>query len=278
MTGLATWLKSVFSPLQLFALVAPKDSARVVAHDARYADGPRGGIDAYAPLAADTPMPVAIFFYGGSWETGRRQEYGWVARALAAQGFLTLVPDYRVHPEVVFPDFLDDCARAVRWAVEHAAELGGDPNRIVLVGHSAGAYNAAMLALDRRYLQAQGVDSNVIRAFAGLSGPYAFLPLESPVTRRTFGHAGDLALTQPVTYARADAPPAFLATGDQDTLVKPRQTRRLAKALREAGASVEEQHYAGLGHAGPVLAFSRLFRCKSSLLVDMVAFLKAAVG
>ena len=270
-------LLAELSPLPLFALVAPKDAARVARRGARYADGPRGGIDVYAPRTSNGAAPVAVFFYGGSWESGERRHYRWVARALAARGFLTLVPDYRLYPEVRYPDFLEDGAQAVRWAVEHAPDLGGDPGRIVLLGHSAGAYNAAMLALDQRYLQAAGVDPGVIRAFAGLSGPYAFLPLESPVTRRTFGDADDLEATQPGAYARPDAPAAFLATGEQDTVVKPRQTRRLAKALREAGARVEERYYPGMGHAGPVLAFSRLFRRKSTLLVDLTAFLKSNV-
>lgn len=271
-------LLAEFSPLPLFALIAPKDAAQASRRGARYAEGPRGGVDVYGPGLAEGSAPVAVFFYGGSWDSGERRHYRWVARALAAQGFLALVPDYRLHPEVRFPDFLEDGALAVRWAVDHAADLGGDPRRIVLLGHSAGAYNAAMLALDPRYLQAAGVDPGVIRAFAGLSGPYAFLPLESPVTRRTFGHASDLDATQPVTFARADAPAAFLATGDQDTVVRPRQTRRLAAALRAAGAPVEERHYAGMGHAGPVLALSRLFRRKSTLLTDLTTFLKTAAG
>lgn len=265
-------LLAAFSPLQLFALIAPKDRARIVTHDGRYADGPRGGLDVYAPSEVAEPWPVAIFFYGGSWETGRRQAYRWVARALAARGFLTVVPDYRVHPDV-YPRFLEDGAAAVRWAVEHVGKLGGDPSRIVLIGHSAGAYNAAMLALDPRWLA-----PGVIRAFAGLSGPYAFLPLASPVTTRVFGGAGDLSATQPASFARPEAPPAFLATGAEDTLVRPRNTRKLAAALREAGAKVEERHYEGLGHAGPVLALSRVFRRKSTLLADMIAFLKAEVG
>lgn len=262
---------AAFSPLQLFALVAPKDLARIVTHDGRYAEGPRGGLDVYAPVKADGPAPVAIFFYGGSWETGRRQDYRWVARALAAEGFVTVVPDYRIYPDV-YPRFLEDGAAAVRWVVDNIASHAGDPARIVLIGHSAGAYNAAMLALDSRW----GV-SGMVRAFAGLSGPYVFLPLTSPVTTRTFGEADDLPATQPGAHARADAPPAFLATGEKDTLVRPRNTRKLAAALRDAGARVEERHYEGLGHAGPVLALSRTFRRKSTLLADMVAFLKSAL-
>lgn len=272
-------LLAELSPLPLFALIAPKDAARVARRGARYAEGARGGVDVYAPTTLGGGLaPVAVFFYGGSWDSGERRHYRWVARALAARGFLTLIPDYRLYPEVRFPDFLEDGALAVRWAADHAEDLGGDPNRIVLLGHSAGAYNAAMLALDPRYLRAAGVDPGAIRAFAGLSGPYAFLPLESPITRRTFGHAADLEATQPVTFARLDAPTAFLATGDQDTVVKPRQTRRLARALREAGASVDERYYPGMGHVGPVLAFSRLFRRKSTLLADLTTFLKTAAS
>lgn len=280
-TGLAALLATVTaacSPLTVFATLTPKDAARVEGRGSRYASGPRGGVDVYAPPKVGQPAPVAIFFYGGSWDSGRRQDYGWVGRALAAQGFLTFVPDYRLYPEVRFPGFVEDCAHAVRWAVDHAEALGGDPSRIVLVGHSAGAYNAAMLALDPRYLKAVGVDAGVIRGFAGLSGPYAFLPLDGPITQRTFGEAADLEATQPTTFAHAGAPPVFLATGDKDTTVRPRNTRKLAAALRDNGARVDERHYAGLDHAGTVLALSRPFRRKSTLLADMTAFLKAAVA
>ncbi|WP_297506773.1 alpha/beta hydrolase [uncultured Caulobacter sp.] len=273
--ALASTLTAACSPLSVFATLTPKDAARREGRGARYADGPRGGLDIYAPPVAKGPAPVAVFLYGGSWNSGRREDYGWAARAIAAQGFLTLAPDYRLYPEVKFPAFLDDCARAVRWAVDHAAGLGGDPRRIVLIGHSAGAYNAAMLALDPRYLRAAGVDPKVIRAFAGLSGPYDFLPLKGPVTQQTFGDAPDLAATQPVNFARADAPAAFLATGDKDTTVYPRNTRKLAAVLRDKGVTVEERHYPGLDHAGTVLALSRPFRGKSTLLADMAAFLKA---
>ncbi|HQR88634.1 MAG TPA: alpha/beta hydrolase, partial [Caulobacter sp.] len=264
------------SPLSLFATFTPKDAARTPLRGSAYGPGPRQRLDVYAPPNATDAQPVAIFFYGGSWDSGRRGDYAWAGRALAAQGFLTLVPDYRLYPEVVFPDFLDDGASAVRWAVDNAAALGGDPQRIVLIGHSAGAYNAAMLALDPRYLKAAGVERSVVRAFAGLSGPYDFLPLDGPITRRTFGAAGDLPATQPGLYAAAGSPAAFLASGDADTTVYPRNTRKLAAALRQAGARVEERHYPGLDHADTVLALSRPFRGKTDLLSQMTAFLKAS--
>jgi acetyl esterase/lipase len=147
----------------------------------------------------------------------------------------------------------------------------------VLVGHSAGAYNAAMLALDPRWLGRAGVPGSPVRALAGLSGPYDFLPLDGPITRRTFGEAQDLEATQPTRFAAPGAPAAFLATGDADTTVFPRNTRRLAAALRQAGGRVEERHYAGLNHADTVLALSRPLRGKAPLLTEMTGFLKTAL-
>jgi len=276
--ALAAWARRHLAPVALFGAVIPQDPARRVAANAAFGAVPRLKLDAYAPARGQGPWPVLVFFYGGSWDAGNRRDYGWAGRALAAQGFLTLVPDYRLHPEATYPGFLEDGALAVRWAVDHARALGGEPQRIVLAGHSAGAYNAAMLALDDRYLTAAGVDPKVVRAFAGLSGPYAFLPLDKPVTQRTFGGAEDLAATQPGAHVRPDSPPAFLATGEDDTLVRPRNTRRLAAALREAGVAVEERCYAGLAHAGPMLALSRPFRRKAPVLAEMIGFLKAWTG
>ena len=276
LTALAGSLASACSPLSMFATLTPKDAARTPLRGAAYGKGARQTLDVYAPPTATGAEPVAVFFYGGSWDSGRRADYAWAGRAVAARGFLTLVPDYRLYPEVVFPDFLDDCAAAVRWAVDNARALGGDPDRIVLIGHSAGAYNAAMLALDPRYLKAAGVEPGAVRAFAGLSGPYDFLPLDGPITRRTFGQAPDLPATQPGQFASARSPAAFLASGDADTTVYPRTTRKLAAALRQVGGKVEERHYPGRDHADTVLALSRPFRAKTNLLGEMTAFLKAA--
>ena len=278
LVALAGSMASACSPLSLFATFTPKDAAKLRERGAAYGALERQALDVYAPKREDAPAPVAVFFYGGSWDSGRRQDYGWVGRALAAQGFLTIVPDYRLYPAVRYPSFVEDGALAVRWAVDHAVALGGDPGRIVLIGHSAGAYNAAMLALDDRYLQAAGVDPKAVRAFAGLSGPYDFLPIDGPITRRTFGEAPDLPGTQPGLYASPESPPAFLATGDADTTVKPRNTRALAAALRAKGATVEERHYPGLNHADTVLALSRPFRGKAPVLAEMTAFLKAEIG
>jgi acetyl esterase/lipase len=271
----AAALTAACAPLTLFANLTPKDPAIAAESGAAYGGDPRQRLDVYAPKTVSRAAPIAIFFYGGGWDSGRRQDYGWVGRALAAQGFVTIVADYRVYPQVVYPAFLEDGALTVRWAVDHAQALGGDPERIVLVGHSAGAYNAVMLGLDGRYLKAAGVEPRRIRAVAGLAGPYDFLPLEGDISTRTFGGAADPKDTQPITYARAGAPAAFLATGDNDKTVLPRNTHALAAALRAKGVTVEEKTYAHVDHPKIVLALSKPLRGTAPVLADLSRFLHA---
>lgn len=271
-------LASACSPLRLFATLSPKDPAETLVRSAAYGPHPRQRLDLYAPRGGRGDLPIAVFFYGGSWDSGRRQDYNWVGRALASRGFVAIVADYRLYPEVRFPTFLEDGALAVRWAVDQAGTFGGDANRIVLAGHSAGAYNAVMLGLDGRYLRAAGVDPRAVKAVAGLAGPYDFLPLTDGIARRTFGQAADLPATQPMGYVNPGSPPAFLATGDADGTVRPRNTRTLAKAYRAAGAPVEERHYEGVDHIRIVLALSRPLRGEAPVLDDMIGFLRRHAG
>lgn len=217
---------------------------------------------------------MLVFFYGGSWKGGSKEDYAFVGQALAAQGFVTVMPDYRLYPEVRFPAFLDDGAAAIAWVRDNIVAYGGDPRRIVLAGHSAGAYNAVMLGLDHRYLRRAGVNPQAIRAVAGLSGPYDFLPLDEGTAQQVFGEAPDKAATQPITFAGPLSPPAFLATGEADTIVRPRNTRSLAAKLRAARVSVQERVYPDLDHADTLLALSVAFRSKAPELAEMTAFLK----
>ena len=280
LAAIASALAAACAPLSLFAALTPKDPAARSARNVAYGPQPRQRLDVYGPHRGkgQAAAPIAVFFYGGSWDSGRRQDYNWVGQALASRGFVTVVPDYGLYPQVRYPGFLEDGARAVRWAQDHATEFGGDPDRIVLVGHSAGAYNAAMLALDPRYLTAAGVDPTHVKALAGLSGPYDFLPLTDPIAERTFGEAQDLLATQPTRFVTAASPPAFLATGEADTMVYPRNTVKLAARLRSAGVEVEERHYPGIDHVRMVLALSRPFRGRAPVLDEMTRFLHAHAG
>lgn len=258
-------------PLGTFNALVPKDRASArVAEGIAFGAGPRLKLDVYAPrAAANRPRPVIVFLYGGSWNSGHRQGYAFAARALAAKGFVVLVPDHRRVPEVRYPEFLSDCAAAVRWARSEAGRYGGDGGRIVLVGHSAGAYNAAMLALDPGLL---GGDRAAIRGFAGLAGPYDFLPLDDPSTIAAFGRWPRLAETQPVGHAAAGAPPALLLHGADDVRVRPRHSRALAARLEAAGAKVELTLYPRLGHVGILTALAIPFRRQAPVLADLAGF------
>lgn len=250
----------------------------MVARDVAYGEGPRRTLDVYAPAAGARGAPVLVFFYGGSWASGAKADYAFAGRSLAAEGFLSVVPDYRLAPQVRFPGFVEDAAAAVAFARTHAAEWGGDGSRLALAGHSAGAYLAAMVALDPSWLARAGAPAGTVRAWAGLSGPYDFFPFDVDASRNAFAAWPRPAETQPITFAGAGDPPAFLAHGGRDTTVKPRNTARLAAALRAAGVPVEERLYAGLDHKDVVLALTRTFRGKAPVRADMSRFLHSHGG
>ena len=259
------------SPLKVFDAVVPKDAGiTLVARDAAFGPDPRQRVDVYAPrVPSPRPRPIIVFFYGGSWNSGTKSGYSFVGRALASRGFVVAIPDYRLVPQVRYPVFLQDNAAAVRWVRVHAREFGGDADRIVLAGHSAGAYDAAMMALDPRWL---GEDRKAVRALIGLAGPYDFLPFDSPVVRQTFGAVADPVETQPVHYASAGDPPAFLATGDKDETVRPANSDSLAARLRAAGVMVERRRYPDVGHVGLLTSIAKPLRGHASVLDDMTAF------
>jgi acetyl esterase/lipase len=272
-TAMLAFLTAACSPLAMFNTVIPKDATggRPVTGVA-YGDDPRQRLDVYPGTGAAGAKPVIVFIYGGGWDSGRRQDYAWAGRALAAQGFLTVVPDYRLVPGALYPDFLEDCAAAVRWARDNAARHGGDPDRIVLMGHSAGAYNAVMLALDRRLLDQAAVPQSAIRGAVGLAGPYDFYPWDADASRAAFGQWPQPLETQPVSYARAEAPPLLLLHGATDTTVRPRNVDRLEARVRAAGGRVETKIYPDMDHRGIVLALARPFRGNSSVMADAAAF------
>jgi acetyl esterase/lipase len=252
------------------------DSARLGASGVSFGDDPRLKLDVWVPeKPSDAPLPVVVFFYGGGWVSGERADYGFVGRAFAARGFVTIIPDYRLVPNVRFPAFVEDGARAVRWVQENIARFGGDPARIHLAGHSAGAYIGAMLSLDRHYLANAGVKPGSIRAAAFLSGPYDFYPFTEQRGRDALGQWPRPLETQPINFVRRDAPPMLLMHGTGDTLVMPRNSDRLAQALRNAGATADLKLYPARSHIDTIKSMSPLFRGSTSALADSVAFFEA---
>lgn len=263
------------SPLKTFNAVTPRPRGVLRTSGLRYGALPRHRLDLYRPMG-EGPWPLLVFLYGGGWESGSRQEYAFAGRAYASRGFVVVVPDYRLTGEAPFPEFLRDCAAATAWAQREGRAYGADVERTVLVGHSAGAYNAAMLALDPRWLAEAGAPQPV-RAWAGLSGPYDFLPLTPGPGLRTFGAVADQPATQPINFAGAGDPPTFLAWGGKDKVVMPRNSERLAARLRAAGVRVVERLYPGAGHADLVLALAWPLSLRLPVLSESAEFLKSTV-
>lgn len=244
-----------------------------------YGDSARQALDVYRPAAGSKDRaglaPVVVFFYGGSWKSGSRGDYRFLGEALARKGFVVVIPDYRLYPEVRFPVFVDDGARAVQWVAGHARQFGGDPSRIVLMGHSAGAHIAALLAFDERYLARRAVPSSALSGFVGVAGPYAFDPLAYRSTRPIFSDLADIDQARPVAFVDGGEVATLLLHGADDRTVYPRNSQVLAARIRDAGGPVTLLKYEETGHIGIILSFAALFRGRDTVYQDTVRFLKS---
>ena len=231
----------------------------------------RQQLDVYQPTVSRNGI-VVVFFYGGGWSMGQRAEYRFVAQTLTRHGATVVVADYRLHPEVVFPEFMHDAAAAVAWTHRNIAQYGGDPSKIYLLGHSAGAHIATLLALDPQYLQLQGVNATILAGVVGLSTPADFAATLEAKYRPVFVDQARLVLAQPIRYVRADAPPMLLQHGADDTLVLPRNSAVLAQAIQAAGGQARARIYPDKGHSGMLLIFSEVLG-RSVILDDTLGFL-----
>lgn len=257
---------------------------RLVAHDTYhgptgvpYGPNPRHLLDVYQPATGTAPgnAPVVLFFYGGNWTSGERAEYRFVGEALAANGIIAVVADYRLSPNVRYDGFLGDCALALQWTLVNAASLGGDPARVMVMGHSAGAYNAAMLALDPRWLAPLGLTPDRLAGWIGLAGPYDFLPIVDPQVQVAFGWPHTPAYSQPIFYADAKAPRSLLLAARNDKVVDTqRNTVGLANRLRAAGTDVEMRIFDHLSHVTTVAALARPLDWLAPVLSTVVDFVR----
>jgi len=242
-----------------------------------YGPEPRQRLDVYIPEGA-RDAPVVVFLYGGGWREGHRGGYRFVGQALSARGYVTVIPDYRLYPEVRFPAFVEDGAAALAWVHRHIAAYSGNPDRVYLMGHSAGAHIGALLALDRRHLAAVGGGPDWISAFVGLAGPYDFLPFRSGFYRVIFEPEAQFPDSQPINFARAGAPPMLLMHGLRDAVVPARNTRDLAAALAAEGAEVRTVLYPRQSHVSIVAGLARPLQRLGPMLDDIVEFLAAQRG
>jgi acetyl esterase/lipase len=267
-------LLAACSPVDLLNATAPRAGV-VTGTDIAYGSGAGHELDIYAPAQPAEKAPVVVFFYGGGWQDGSRGMYRFVGTALARNGIVAVIPDYRHYPQARFPGFVEDGAKAVAWTRAHAQRYGGDPGRLFLMGHSAGAQIATLIALDGHYLRAAGVDPHAIAGVIGLSGPYDFLPLRSATLKAIFGPESAWPCSQPINFVTPGAPPALLAAGSADRTVDPGNTTRLAARLRQAGDEVEEHLYPGIGHELMIGAFAWPLAFTVPIRRDVLRFIAA---
>ncbi|TFB41861.1 alpha/beta hydrolase [Pseudomonas sp. F01002] len=273
--GVLLAVMTACSPLKLLNALTP-DATYDKTEGIAYGPDPRQKLDVYAPRHPMKNAPVVVFFYGGSWNSGSRSDYAFVGEALASRGIIAVLADYRLYPQVRYPLFLEDGARAVAWTHEHIGQYSGSPQRLYLMGHSSGAYNVAMLALDPGLLGAVGLSPHNLSGWIGLAGPYDFLPIKNPQVRPVFFWPDSPPRSQPINHVSRGAPPALLIAASDDELVNPaRNTGGLARKLREAGVPVQDLYFSRTSHATLVATLSRPMRGLAPVLDVVTAFVKA---
>lgn len=259
------------SAIDVLNFTIPK-SGYTVHKDIAYGSDKSQKLDVYVPDSKRPSGCVVLFFYGGSWQTGSKDDYLFAGEAFSSLGCVTVLAEYRRYPEVKYPIFLQDSAKAMAWTHAHIGEYGGDPNNIFVAGHSAGAYNAMMLAADTSLLKVENGNTDWIRGIIGIAGPYDFLPFSDEKIKDIFStvKAED---TQPVNYVHRNMPPVLLATGDKDKEVLPRNTRLMATKMEKFGNTPQVEIYKGVTHVGIVLSLARGFRNKTPMLKDSAEFI-----
>ena len=271
--GLSAMLLTACSPVNLLNAMVPSHGYSVQ-RDIAYGDLPRQRLDIYQPTQRRAGnSPVVVFFYGGGWEGGDKKEYKFVGEALSSHGLTVVIADYRVYPEVVFPDFIDDAAAAVAWTKINIASFGADPDQLFIAGHSAGAHIASMLVLNNSYLKKYALTSDEINGMVGLAGPYDFLPLKSDTLKTIFGPENLRWQTQPINFVEGNNPPMLLMVGERDLTVWPRNSFRLAEKITAAGGEVELQKFPDYGHVAMVAKLAKPLRGDGAILQPILEFI-----
>jgi acetyl esterase/lipase len=273
--GAATLLPGC-SAVDMANSLTPKGNLAIT-RDIAYGDQPRQQLDVYRPKknskSPGDPHPIVVFIYGGSWQSGDKADYLFAAQAFTERGYAVVVPDYRLYPQVVYPAFLQDTAAAVAWAIQNAATFHGDADRVFLVGHSAGAYNAVMLALDTPHLADRGIDRSKLAGVVGLAGPYDFLPTESRALQAIFTERENPEETQPINRVAGDEPPMLLLHGKADETVRPQNATALADVLRRDEVATKVIFYEDYDHVDIVSALASVLRDRRPVIDDIATWM-----
>jgi acetyl esterase/lipase len=271
--GIGLYLYSPALLVDTVDRIASRSDSEKIAGDIAF-DTKGNKLDIYGPApvkGTEKPAqrrPVLVFFYGGGWAHGTRTEYSYAARPFVEAGYIVVLPDYRKVPQVRFPGFVADSAAAVKWVQANIDKFGGDPDRVSVAGHSAGAYNALMLALDKQWL-----GDKPVTAAISMAGPADFYPFTTKRGQDAMGQWPDPAATQPISFVRKDAPPILLVHGTDDTIVRIRNANSLLAKQKAMGGDISLAAYKGASHNDIVLALGTLFRGRHPVVKDSVDFL-----
>lgn len=274
--GVAVTVSSACSPVKVLNGLVPSDGYHLHA-DIAYGDLERQQLDIYQPKHVNKVAPVVVFFYGGSWDSGNKADYKFVAEAMTSHGFVVVIPDYRVYPDVLFPEFMQDPAHAAQWVKRNIQQYGGDPQRVFLAGHSAGAHIAVMLGVNAEYLAQVNMKPADFRGIIGLAGPYDFLPLTSKRLKEIFGEESQQWKSQPINFVDGSNPPMQLLVGLKDGTVWPRNTFNLAAKIQQAGGQVEVVEFPNYNHVDMAAKLARPLRGDGSLLKYVVDFIQRRI-
>ena len=186
-----------------------------------------------------------------------------------------MVPDYREYPEVTFPGFMADSAMAAKWVKDHIQDFGGDPNRVFLAGHSAGAHIAVMLSLNSEYLEKEHLKTTDFRGTLGFAGPYDFLPLKTDRLKEIFGPEDQRWKSQPIEYVTGKNQPILLLVGIKDSIVWPRNTFNLAMKIKAKGGPIEVVKFPKNDHIDMVAKLAKPLRGNGELLEPIIDFINS---
>lgn len=259
------------SPLHLVNTISTENDGMTVS-DERYGKAPRQQLDIYVPERIVAGSPVVVFFYGGSWKRGEKGNYAFVGHSLSRKGFVTVIPDYRLYPDVTFPAFVEDGAKVLAWVRGHLEQAR---NGIVVMGHSAGAHTAALLAFDKRYLEKMGQPSSIVSGMIGLAGPYGFNPMEFKSTKPIFAEVESIEKTKPITFACSDQLPLLLLHGLDDSVVIPENSRELKRRVYACGGNVRYVELDDIGHFSILLGLSDSFLAEEAIQSSIERFLQS---
>lgn len=267
---------SLYLQLGLAVANAPSYfSSTQIIHNVAYGPNPAQTMDIYIPKSAMTrKLDVVVFFYGGRWTTGKKEDYRFIGQTFADADFITVIPDYQKYPKVRFPVFVEDGAKALSWVVDHIGRYNGNIARINVAGHSAGAHIGALLATDGRYLKREGKSiAQAIHRFVGLAGPYSFIP-DTPDLEAIFAPPQHYDQIRAPTFVTGKEPPMLLMWGDKDVDVGGFNLEQLDTAIRIKHGFVKSIIYPGIDHIGIIRPFTWIYRSQLSVVNDTVAFLR----